>query len=71
MSIIFSSSARRQSGPGDGRGRTDVIVVATMNTITKKLMLTSLMRDTLVQIPGFKDNKLNTAYERGGLDFDV
>jgi polyisoprenyl-teichoic acid--peptidoglycan teichoic acid transferase len=55
-------------GVGAGRGRTDVIVIATMNTITKKLMLTSLMRDTLVQIPGFKDNKLNTAYERGGLE---
>jgi LCP family protein required for cell wall assembly len=55
-------------GSGDGRGRTDVIVIATMNTNTNKLMLTSLMRDTLVQIPGFKDNKLNTAYERGGLD---
>jgi LCP family protein required for cell wall assembly len=55
-------------GAGAGRGRTDVIVIATMNTNTKKLMLTSLMRDTLVQIPGYKDNKLNTAYERGGLD---
>ncbi len=55
-------------GSGGGRGRTDVIVIATMNTNTNKLMLTSLMRDTLVQIPGFKDNKLNTAYERGGLD---
>lgn len=55
-------------GSGSGRGRTDVIVIATMNTNTKKLMLTSLMRDTLVQIPGYKDNKLNSAYEKGGLD---
>jgi len=55
-------------GSGDGRGRTDVIVVATMNTNTKELKLTSLMRDTFVQIPGYKDNKLNSAYERGGLD---
>ncbi len=55
-------------GSGDGRGRTDVIVIATMNTKSNKLMLTSLMRDTLVQIPGYKDNKLNSAYERGGLE---
>lgn len=55
-------------GSGSGRGRTDVIVVATMNTITKELKLTSLMRDTFVQIPGFQDNKLNSAYEKGGLD---
>lgn len=55
-------------GSGDGRGRTDVIVIATMNTNDKSLKLTSIMRDTLVQIPGFNDNKLNTAYEKGGLD---
>lgn len=55
-------------GSGDGRGRTDVIVIATMNTNNKTLKLTSLMRDTFVQIPGYKDNKLNTAYEKGGLD---
>ena len=55
-------------GSGTSRGRTDVIVIATMNTITKELKLTSLMRDTFVQIPGYKDNKLNSAYEKGGLD---
>lgn len=55
-------------GMGSSRGRTDVIVIATMNTKNKSLKLTSLMRDTLVQIPGYKENKLNTAYEKGGLD---
>ncbi len=55
-------------GSGTARGRTDVIVVATINTIDKTLKLTSLMRDMLVQIPGFKDNKLNVAYEEGGID---
>jgi LCP family protein required for cell wall assembly len=55
-------------GMGSSRGRTDVIVIASMNTKTKELKLTSLMRDTLVQIPGYKDNKLNSAYEKGGLD---
>jgi LCP family protein required for cell wall assembly len=55
-------------GNGDARGRTDVIVVATINTVNKTLKLTSLMRDMLVQIPGYKDNKLNVAYETGGLD---
>jgi len=55
-------------GSGDARGRTDVIIVATLNTVTKKIKLTSLMRDTLVMIPGYKDNKLNVAYEMGGID---
>lgn len=53
---------------GGARGRTDVMVVATMNTNTKELKLTSLMRDMYVQIPGYNGNKLNAAYEKGGLD---
>lgn len=55
-------------GQGAGRGRTDVIVIATINTNTNSLKLTSLMRDMLVQIPGFKENKLNVVYEEGGID---
>jgi LCP family protein required for cell wall assembly len=55
-------------GQGAGRGRTDVIVIATMNTNDNTVKLTSLMRDQLVNIPGFKDNKLNVAYEEGGID---
>ena len=53
---------------GDKRGRTDSIVIATLNTNDKTVKLTSLMRDLYVQIPGYNDNKLNTAYEKGGLD---
>lgn len=52
---------------GTGRGRTDIMMIGTMNTKDKSLKLTSLMRDMLVQIPGYKDNKLNTAYELGGI----
>lgn len=55
-------------GQGAGRGRTDVIIIATINTNTKSLKLTSLMRDTLVKIPGYKENKLNVVYELGGID---
>jgi len=54
-------------GNGSSRGRTDVIIIATLNTKTKSVKLTSLLRDTLVQIPGYKENKLNSAYEKGGL----
>lgn len=55
-------------GSGNSRGRTDVIIIATLNKNQKAIKLTSLMRDTLVQIPGYKDNKLNSAYEKGGID---
>lgn len=52
---------------GGGRGRTDLMIIATLNSKTKAVKLTSLMRDLLVQIPGYKDNKLNAAYEIGGV----
>lgn len=52
---------------GTAKGRTDIMMIGTMNTKDKSLKLTSLMRDMLVQIPGYKDNKLNTAYELGGV----
>jgi len=55
-------------GSGSSRGRTDVIIIATLNSKSKTVKLTSLLRDTLVQIPGYKENKLNSAYEKGGLD---
>ena len=54
-------------GSGTSRGRTDLIMIATMNTKTKELKLTSLMRDMLVRIPGYQENKLNSAYQRGGV----
>lgn len=54
-----------QIEPGEKRGRTDSIMIATMNTNTKSLKLTTIMRDTYVQIPGYKDNRINTAYRTG------
>ena len=59
-------------GSGTARGRTDLMMIASMNIKDRTLKLTSLMRDTLVQIPDYEgksyaDNKLNTAYEIGGI----
>lgn len=52
---------------GGGRGRTDSIMIATINQADGALRLTSIMRDTYVQIPGFSDNKINAAYHNGGM----
>ena len=59
-------------GSGVARGRTDLMMIATMNLQEKSVKLTSIMRDTLVQIPdyngkSYQDNKLNSAYEIGGI----
>lgn len=47
-------------------GRSDSMMVATLNTVEKSIKLTSLMRDMYVTIPGYKNNKLNAAYHNGG-----
>ncbi len=51
----------------DGRdnmedSRTDSIILAILDTNNKKIKLTSFMRDMYVPIPGYKDNRINTAY---------
>lgn len=51
----------------DTRGRTDSMMILSINTKTKTLKLVSLMRDSYVQIPGYQDNRLNTAYALGGV----
>lgn len=47
------------------RGRADVIIIATIDTNNNSLKLTSIMRDTYVQIPGYRDNRINSSYRTG------
>ena len=51
----------------DKRGRTDSMMILTINKIDKSIKLTSLMRDSYVKIPNYKDNRLNAAYSIGGV----
>lgn len=48
------------------RGRTDAIMVASINLNGGPLKLISFQRDLYVQIPGYPDDKLNAAYAFGG-----
>jgi LCP family protein required for cell wall assembly len=52
--------------PGEGRQRSDSMIVVSVNTKDKTITLTSFMRDMYVYIPGYKANKMNAAYARGG-----
>lgn len=52
---------------GGGRGRSDSMMIATINTYENSLKLTSIMRDLYVQIPGYSDNRANAAYQIGGI----
>lgn len=49
-----------------GGGRTDAMMIASINTKDNSIKLTSLLRDMYVEIPDHKGNKLNAAYAQGG-----
>ncbi len=49
-------------------GRTDAMVLCSINPKTKKITMVSFMRDLWVTIPGKWDQRINTAYRYGGFD---
>ena len=51
-----------------GAKNTDAMMIGSINTRDGKIKLTSLLRDSYVEIPGYKMNKLNSAYSRGGVN---
>ena len=56
-----------QDGRGEtGRTRTDVMILLSFNPATNEVSMISFLRDMYVQIPGYADNRLNSAYLFGG-----
>lgn len=67
--LLIGQDAR----PGEGRQRSDSMILCTINTEKKTLMMTSFLRDTYVDIPDFRgrtfeDNRLNACYAFGGVE---
>lgn len=52
-------------------GRSDSMLMVSLDRRHKKLKLTSFMRDTFVSIPGYQYYKLNTGYFLGGAPLQV
>lgn len=56
----------------DGQtGRSDSIMVATLDPVHNKLKLTSIMRDSYVNIDGYGYDKINHAYAYGGPELAI
>ncbi len=53
---------------GEGRTRSDSMILCTFNKRTRELTLTSFLRDLYVQIPGYGGNRINAAYAYGGME---
>lgn len=54
------------SRTGKIEGRTDTMILLTVDIENKVIKLTSFLRDLYVEIPGYKNNRLNSAYVFGG-----
>lgn len=63
FNILLIGSDARDS---DDLGRSDAMMILSINKKTKEIILTSLLRDIYLNIPGKKSNRLNTAYAIGG-----
>lgn len=55
-------------GSENSRGRTDLIMIATLDTKQRTVKLSSIMRDILVAIPGHSDDRINSVYGKGGVE---
>lgn len=62
--LLIGQDAR----PGETRARSDSMILVSLDEETGKIQLTSFMRDLYVQIPGYQDNRINSAFALGGPD---
>ncbi len=64
INIMLIGQDRRE---GQGRTRSDVMILCTINIPARTITLTSFMRDMYVQIPGYNPNRMNATYAFGGM----
>lgn len=64
INILLVGQDRRE---GQGRQRSDSMILCSINVETKEIALISFLRDLYVQIPGgYSNNRLNATYAFGG-----
>lgn len=64
INILLIGQDRRD---GEGRQRSDAMIMCTVNMKTKTLTMTSFMRDMYVEIPGYGSDRINACYQIGGM----
>ncbi len=62
--ILLIGTDTRVAGSNDARS--DAMIVVSINPYKRRLVMTSIMRDSYVTIPGYGENRINEAYSRGG-----
>ncbi len=64
INIMLIGQDRRE---GEARARSDVMLLLTINKAKRTMTFTSFMRDMYVEIPGVGGDKMNAAYQWGGM----
>lgn len=64
--LLIGEEAIGESEGSGVNGRSDSMMVLTVNTEKKTVKLISFMRDLYVDIPGYGFNRLNASYQLGG-----
>lgn len=65
INIMLIGQDRRE---GQGRQRSDAMILCTINYTKNTVSLTSFMRDMYVKIPGYGGNRINACYQIGGME---
>ncbi len=65
INILLIGQDRRE---GQGRQRSDSMILCTINKKNNSLTMTSFMRDMYVPIPGYRDDRINACYALGGME---
>lgn len=65
INIMLVGEDRR---PGQGRQRSDSMILCCFNLNNNTLTMISFLRDSYVSIPGYKPEKMNAAYAKGGFN---
>lgn len=65
VNILLIGNDSRTNGDD---GRSDAMILLSISRKTKKIYMTSLLRDMYVEIPGHDGNRLNAAYSYGGAE---
>ena len=63
INVLLIGNDSRENGED---GRSDAMILLSVSKKTKKIYMTSLLRDMYVEIPGHDGNRLNAAYSFGG-----
>lgn len=63
--LLLVGTDERHSGDTE---RSDTMIILSINSKKHRLVMTSVLRDSYVEIPGYGAHRLNAAYQYGGAD---